>query len=209
MIAGAQRAHLAALAFLGLGRDAIGPGAGHGAVFLGPLEVGRFAPALIDGPGRAAGQHGVHGVAIEADGAARADPGGNIAAQRIGQDFPHLGDVLGADPGRQGAHAAGNIEADAAGRHHAAGLGIEGGDAADGEAVAPMGVGHGIGGAHDAGQGRDIGDLLGDLVVHVADQRLIGVDHGGHPHLAGRRDDPGGGVLAGEAGGVHGAGRRA
>ena len=70
--------------------------------------------------------------------------------------------------------------------------GVEGGDAADGEAVAPVGVGHGVGAFDDAGQGGDVADLLGDLVVHAGDQVLGGVDYAIDVHLAGAFDEPGG-----------------
>src|SRR3989304_3333328 len=75
------------------------------------------------------------------------------------------------EPRPQGADAAGDVEADPA-RGDDALLGIEGGDAPDGEAVAPVGVGHGEGGGENAGQGRDVRDRLVDLVVHGPDERL-------------------------------------
>ena len=57
--------------------------------------------------------------------------------------------------------------------------GIEGGDAANRKAIAPMRVGHGVGGPHDPRQLRDIGDLLEDLVVHFGNERFCGEDHAG------------------------------
>ena len=106
--------------------------------------------------------------------------------------------------GEHRAHAARDVEADAAGRHDAALLGIERRDAADREAVAPMGVRHGVGRLHDAGQRRDIDRLLEDLVVHVADQLLVGVDDRRHAHRAVRLDAPRRRIDAGETSGIHG-----
>ncbi len=63
-------------------------------------------------------------------------------------------------------------------------IGIERRDAADRETVTPMGIRHGVGGLHDPGKRRDIHRLLEDLVVHVADQILVGVDDRRHAHRA-------------------------
>ena len=82
------------------------------------------------------------------------------------------------------AHAAGDIEPDAAGRNDAALVGIEGRHAADGKAVAPMGVGHGIGCSDNARQRGDVCGLLVDLIVHVADQVFVGIDDRRHTHGA-------------------------
>ncbi len=78
-------------------------------------------------------------------------PAGIWRNSEFGQRFLHRQNVGDFQPGQHGAHAAGNIEADAAGRHHAARVGVEGGDAADRKAVAPMGVRHDVGGMHNAG----------------------------------------------------------
>jgi hypothetical protein len=104
----------------------------------------------------------------------------------------------------QGAHAAGDVEAHAARGDDAAALGVEGRHTADGEAVAPVGVGHGIGGLHDAGQGGHVGDLLVDLLVHIAHQGLAGIDDGRHVHVALGLDAPGEVVYALELLQVHG-----
>ena len=45
-----------------------------------------------------------------------------------------------------------------------------------------MRVGHREGGVDDAGQTRDIADLLEDLVIHFGKQALIAIEHGGHAH---------------------------
>ena len=176
MIARAERAHLAALAFLGALGDAFGLGVRHLPIFFDAFEVACVAPAELDRPLGAAGEHGIHLDGIERDRALAADAGRDLAKQRIGERLLHGQDVGHFEPGQHRAHAAGDIEADAARRHDAALVRIEGRHAADRETIAPVGVRHGIGRLHDSGQRRDIGRLLVDFVVHVADQLLIGVD---------------------------------
>ena len=119
-----------------------------------------------------------------------AHAGGYGLEQGVGQ--PRL-DRLGFGPfkaGKQVADAAGDVEADAAGRDDAAGLGVERGDAADRKTVAPMGVGHGEGGFLDAGQGGHVGNLFMDFGVHVAQERLGGEQHARDAHLALGLDPP-------------------
>ena len=69
VIAGAQSAHLTALAFLGALRDPLRPGPNHRATFLNAFKIARFAPTLFDGPSGAARQHGIHFNCIEGYGA--------------------------------------------------------------------------------------------------------------------------------------------
>jgi hypothetical protein len=51
-------------------------------------------------------------------------------------------------------------------------------------------IGHGIGRAHDAGQARDVADLLPHLLVHVGEQCLVGVEDRRHAHRARGFDHP-------------------
>ena len=60
--------------------------------------------------------------------------------------------------------------------------GVEGGDAADREAVAPVGVGHAEARLDDAGQRGDVRRLHEDLVVHRLDQRAAAEHAHGHVH---------------------------
>jgi hypothetical protein len=53
-----------------------------------------------------------------------------------------------------------------------------------------MGVRHGVGALHDAGKLGDIGRLLVDLIVHGADEFLIRINDGWHPHAADRLNPP-------------------
>ena len=63
---------------------------------------------------------------------------------------------------------------DPAGRDHPAGLDVGGGDAADREAVPPVHVRHGVGGADDAGQGGHVRHLLQRPVRPGVGQQLAG-----------------------------------
>ena len=95
VIAGAQRPHLAALAFLGMVGNEIGPGAGHPPRFLDPLEVVRRAPPAFDRPLGAAGEHGVHLARIERNRSLAAEAGRDLMKQRLGKRLLHENDVGG------------------------------------------------------------------------------------------------------------------
>ena len=91
----------------------------------------------------------------------RPDADGDVVEQRLRQLLFDGGDVGFREVGAQQPHAAVYVKPDAARRHDRRWVGrVERGDVADGEAVAGVQVGHGQGGAHDAGQGRDVGDLF-------------------------------------------------
>ena len=203
MVARAERPDLLVLALLGLVGHAFGPGPGHHAPLLDTVQVGRLAIAALDRPPGAAAQHLVHLFVVQAQLPGAAHAGGYGLEQGVGQ--PRL-DRLGFGSfkaGKQVADAAGDVEADAAGRDDAAGLGVERGDAADRKTVAPMGVGHGIGGLDDAGEAGDVGRLLQDLVVHVLDELGAGEDHRGHAHPAFGRKHPFEIGLPRQSAGVH------
>ena len=75
--------------------------------------------------------------------------------------------------------------------------------AADRKTVAPMRVRHDVGRLNDAGKHRDIGRLFTDLVVHVADQILVGENDDRHAHRALRIEPPSRRIDADEASRVH------
>ena len=190
MVAGTQRADLVALAALGLVRHLAGFGSGHAAMLLDTIQIGRTAVAVLDRPARAAAQHRIHLVRIQPQRAGAAHTGRDVCEQAVGQPLLERRNLVCPEPGVEGAHAAGNVEPHPAGRHHAAGVGIERCHPADRKAVAPVRVRHGIGRLDDARQGGDVGELFQDFVVHFADQRLVGKDHRRHAHPADRRDLP-------------------
>jgi hypothetical protein len=123
--------------------------------------------------------------------------------QRVGEFLLHRQDIRDRKPGQHRAHATGNVEADATGRHDAALVRIEGRDSANREAIAPVGVRHGIRRPDDPRQGRDVGCLLVDLVVHVADEVFVGINDRRDQHSPVRLDTPRGGIDAREATGIH------
>ena len=76
-----------------------------------------------------------------------------------------------------------DVEADAAGRDDAVAISVGGGDSTDGEAVAPVDVGHGHGAADDARQESHVGHLLDRLVpCDMREKAVVGVYAPGHPH---------------------------
>ena len=184
MVAGAERAHLLALAVPRAVRNRVGLGARHAAALLDALQILGAAVALRDRPMRAAREHASISIASSRICPVLPSPRGSCDTDcraRLPCTAPNRCRLR---PVSKRAHAAGDVEADTAGRHDAARIGIEGRDAADRKAVAPMGVGHRIGGVDDARQARDIADLLEDLVVHLGDQPLVAVKHGRHTHRA-------------------------
>ena len=130
---------------------------------------------MVDRPARAAAHYRIEFARGEFDFPLLADAGGNGAKQHVGEPFQARRERSQVEIAAQAADAAGNVETDPARRNDAAGLGIEGGDAADRKAVAPVRIGHGHGRADQAGQARHVGDLLQHLRVHAAQQFRVGV----------------------------------
>ncbi len=190
VVAGAERSHLVALPPLGRIGDPGGIGAGHRAALLDALEILRPSVAAIDSPARPAAEHRVHLRRSEPQRAGAAHACRYARKQRVRQQSLHRLDLRAREPGQQRAHAAGNVETHAARRHDAALIGVEGGHPADRKAVSPMRIRHRKRCLDDARQRGDVGDLLGDLVVHSPDQRLVRIDDPRHPHLPGLRQLP-------------------
>jgi hypothetical protein len=84
-----------------------------------------------------------------------------------------------------------DVEADTARRDHALTLHVRGRHAPDREAIAPMNIGHGVGGLHDPGERSDVRDLTQGLIREdIREQRLRGEDDAGHPHRPVTLDPP-------------------
>ena len=77
---------------------------------------------------------------------------------------------------------AGGVLARSSGRARQAERCVHGRHAANGKTVAPMPVRHAIGVAHNAWQGRNVGHLIKDPLVHGLDELLCGIDTGRHTH---------------------------
>ena len=98
--------------------------------------------------------------------------------------------MLPAQARAEQAHPAVDVVAHAAGGDDAL-IRVEGRHAADGEAVAPVDVGHSQGGTHDPRQGGDVGHLLEALVGLKAREHLLGTkDQPPGAHLALPRNLP-------------------
>ena len=82
------------------------------------------------------------------------------------------------------ADAAGDVETHATGRDHPTLVGIERRHAADREAVTPMSVRHRERRLDDARQARHPGDLVEHLLIQLADELLVGIEHARHTHRA-------------------------
>ena len=204
MVAGAEGAHLPALAFLGAIGNKLWLRTCHHPPLLDPTEVPRFAPAALNRPTGTARQHCIHVGRVEGDCALAADSGRDLAKERVGKRCLHRKNVGDGEAGQHRAHPARDVESDAACRHDAPMIGIKRRDATDRETITPMGIRHGIGSRHDPGKRCHIHRLLKDLVIHAPDQILVGINDRRHAHCAARLDPPRGGVDPGEASGVHG-----
>ena len=170
VIARAQRAELAGAALLGTRRNGARIGAWHRPGLLGNFKVLGPAVSLVDGPGRAAAKHSIHRLVRQSDAALGPHARGHGAEERI-QDLVkprtkvRLREVRADEP-----HSTVDVKTDAARRYHpVAHVGRR--HAADRKPVAPMHVGHGQRVPDDAGQERDVRQLL---------QRLVGQDAGKH-----------------------------
>ena len=144
VVSAAECAHLFPLASLGLLRNAVRYRVKHLTAFLDALEIRRDSPTLLDGPLRTANEHCVHLVRVEADRAGAANAGRNPLVKRVRERLLDRHDIGALQARVQATHAAGNVEADAAGRRHAALGGIERGHAPDRKTVAPVRIRHDI-----------------------------------------------------------------
>ena len=90
------------------------------------------------------------------------------------------------------AHAAVDVESDAAGRNDAAFAHVHRCDAADRKAIAAMAIGHAERVTRNPGQSGDVADLLVNGLVHFANQLFGRNDPRRHAHavLVSRRQFP-------------------
>ena len=190
MVAGPQRASFGALALFGLLRDLLGQCTSHAAALLDALEILGCSIAAFDGPARTAFEHGIHFRSVQMNMAPAAETRRNRLIEAVRQLLFHRFDVIARKTGVERPDTARNVETDTARRNHAALVGIERGNAADGKTIPPMGVGHDIAGAGDAGQCGDIDGLFAYLVVHGLDQFTVGIDDHRRLHRAERLHAP-------------------
>src|SRR3990172_5787638 len=190
MIAGSERTHLVALTPACPLRDGTRLRVQALAALLDPLKVLCIAVTPAYRPKRTTRQHGVHFGLVQANTAGAADSCRNCASQLVCKFSLHRLDPLTRQAGRQRADSTGDVKPDSPGRDDAALHRIERGNAADRKTIAPMRVRHRIRRADDSGKAGDIGQLCEDLVIHVAQQGLIGVEDSGYTHGTGWLDSP-------------------
>jgi hypothetical protein len=188
MIARSQRAELRLSALAGAIRHQIGIGAGDAAALLDRVEILRTPEPLRHGPRRASFEHAAQILARHAEILAmRADTGRHVAVHLRHDRVEVRRDLLAHERRPQQPHAAIDVVADAARRHHAV-VRVHGRDAANRKSVAPMNVGQRDRRADDAGEVRDVAHLLQALVLlDVLHHPLVGVDDAVDAHPAGLR----------------------
>ena len=151
------------------------------AALFGALDVALVGPAAAQRPVEAALEEPVELRRAEAL-VARADASRDRLEERLRDRGQAVPEVAVARIGHQEAHPAVDVVAHPA-RAHDAVFGRERCHPADGEAVAPVDVGHGHRGADDAGEGGDVGDLLEAPVGRdLGQEHVIGEDHAGDAH---------------------------
>ncbi len=183
VVARAQRAQLVARPLIGPGADLVRVGAVDAAVLLGALQVHLRGVAALQRPARPLAHHLVHLLAAQLELAAAADAVGAVALQLRRQVVQVGGDVVAAEARAQQPHAAVDVIAHAAGGDHAVGH-AGGDDAADGEAVALVDVGHGQGIGDDARQRGAVDQLIEALVAQRRAQQLgVGIEPRRHAHV--------------------------
>jgi hypothetical protein len=190
MVARSEAAELPAPPLAGPVPDRPRIGVGDCAPVLAERQIVRLAEAMRDGVRRALTQNAVEfGRAGRRQHAAAPHPARDGLVE-AGHEAVHARRGLGPGDGRgEQPHAARDVEADPAGRDHAALGRVRGGHAADREAVTPVQVRHRVGRLDDAGQGGDVGHLLQRLVRGPLGQQGVGgEDNAGHAHLAGGLD---------------------
>lgn len=157
-------------------------GVGHAAALLGDLEVALPAVAVLDAPLGTEFQHVRELPVVEPDEPLGPETRGDVPVEAV-HERPHpIPDIAEGEVGPDEADAAVDVEAYPAGRDRAL-VGVDGGHAADGEAVSPMYVRHRHGVADDPRQGGDVRRLLRGVVAEDGpDERIAGVDDGVGPH---------------------------
>ena len=190
VVARTEASDLVELPLLRPPADSGGVGSRHAPPLFDPFEVVRLSPTLLHRPPRAAREELVELGDGEPHGSSPADSRRHGAVEVVSDRLEMLAERARLQASRERAHATGDVEADAPRRHDASAVGIEGGDAADGKAVTPVGVRHGEGGADDARERGDVGDLLADLLVERVDQDPAREDAARHTHRSGGRQLP-------------------
>src|SRR5262249_25271625 len=191
MVAAAERATLLAAALDGVVGDVVGFGPVDAAVGFHVGQVGRDAEAPADDITRPFSQERLHLLVGELVSASAPDPGRDCVEQGADQLADLILYVAVEEARADEAHAAVDVITDPARANDAPFCRVGRRNAPDAEAVTPVDVRHGGTGADDAGQIRDIGDLIRGLVLlELFQQLIVGVDYArnAHPRLVAARD---------------------
>ena len=191
VVPGAERADLAPPALERRLRHGVGVRVAEAAALLRRLQVGGPAELARHRPRRAAREHLLLlGPGELRDRALGADAGRDRLIERVRDAREVRPEIVRGERGAQQAHAAVDVEADAAGRDRAL-LRVDRGHAADREAVAPVDVRHGERAADDPGQVGHVRELRERRIVpQLRHELLARVDPAGHAHAALARDLP-------------------
>ncbi len=185
MIAASQRSELRQAAFaraLGYRR---GVGALERAARLGEIGVALLPKTVLHHPARAFHQDSLQVARADLD-ESRASHAARHIAENLLHQLPQSRPYIALfERGPHQPHAAVDVEADAAGRDHAA-IAIHGRHAADGETVALVNIGHGQARPHDSRQrGHVHGLFQREVFADLRHQGLAGVHHDVGPHAPG------------------------
>ena len=192
MIARSQRAQLVGPALPGTFVHCGRVGIRNAAVLFDEVELCGRPETVLRGPARALDGDVFQIPAAQLRDRFRGSDTGRNIVEKLLDELTDAGfDVVGVQLRRQQANTAVDVVADATGRDDAV-FGVGGTDAADGESIPPVDVGHGEGILHDAGEMRHISDLLQTFILLDAFHHCrAGVYASGYLHAAGFRDLPG------------------
>src|SRR5690606_123935 len=157
---------------------------------LASIQIPLTALALLHYVPRAAGEHPLQfATALHGPDRAFAGPARRLPGQCVHQLVADLRELRTAEVCTEQSDTARDVEADTAGRDHSPGTDVRSRHTTDREAISPMDVRHGIGGADDPRQRRDVGHLLQRPIPgSLGQQPLRREDHARHAHVAGRVD---------------------
>src|SRR5438128_3805900 len=157
-------------------------GAGDAAVFLSDFEV--FGPSIVvfDAPARTLLDDVAKFLARQFQKTVAADASRHALEEKIDNFFQARLYVVAREVCDDQTHAAVDVESNAAGRDHTALVHIHGRNAADGESVAAVAVGHAKRVARDARQRGDVANLLVNGFVHFAHELFCRDDPRRHAH---------------------------
>jgi hypothetical protein len=183
MIAGAQSSHFVSHALFCLGGDLVGLGAVGFAMLFNSLEVFFRPVSSVYSPLGSMSEHSVHFVFVQANFPPASDACRDRAEEDIREALLDVFYVLTLEPGEQTTDPTGDIKSDSSRGHNAPFFRVKGSDASYGEAVSPVGIGHGKRGLHDSRECSHVANLLIDFVIHRLYEFRAGIDDSRDAHI--------------------------